>query len=346
MVWSGAIFVTRAHKVKAGDCPRAALVCAAALCYRAPMIDYAQALNEAQYEAATCGDGPVLVVAGAGSGKTRTIVYRLAWLAEHGVEPDAMLLLTFTRKAAQEMLHRAGLLLNQGLAGVQGGTFHAFAFGALRRWKPDWLGDRPFTVMDSADINDAVKHCKDQLKLGKGDRSFPKTQSIVGLLSKARNKELPLDEVLRREAFHLLPHADGLARLGDAYTAYRQEKGLLDYDDLLFELENLLRHNELAAASLRQRFSHILVDEYQDTNLVQARIVRLLAGPEQGPPGNVMAVGDEAQSIYAFRGANVRNILDFPTLFPGARVVRLEENYRSTKPVLDVANYLLANAAE
>ena len=340
------IFLTSGHKVKAGECPRAALVCAAALCYRVHMIDYAQALNEAQYEAATCGDGPVLVVAGAGSGKTRTIVYRLAWLAEHGVEPDSMLLLTFTRKAAQEMLHRAGLLLNQGLAGVQGGTFHAFGFGALRRWKPAWLGDRPFTVMDSADINEAVKHCKDQLKLGKGDRSFPKTQSIVGLLSKARNKELPLDEVLRREAFHLLPHADGLARLGEAYTAYRQEKGLLDYDDLLFELENLLRHNELAASLLRQRFSHILVDEYQDTNLVQARIVRLLAGPEQGPPGNVMAVGDEAQSIYAFRGANVRNILDFPTLFPGARVVRLEENYRSTKPVLDVANNLLANAAE
>ena len=200
--------------------------------------------------------------------------------------------------------------------------------------------------MDSADITDAVKHCKDQLRLGKGDRSFPKTQSIVGLLSKARNKELPLDEVLRREAFHLLPHAEGLAQLGQVYADYRREKGLLDYDDLLFELEALLRENPLAAAALRQRFSHILVDEYQDTNLVQARIVRLLAGPEDGPPGNVMAVGDEAQSIYAFRGANVRNILDFPKLFPGARVVRLEENYRSTRPVLDVANSLLAHAAE
>ena len=322
------------------------LACAAALCYLARMIDYAQALNEAQYEAATSGDGPMLVVAGAGSGKTRTIVYRLAWLAEHGVEPDSMLLLTFTRKAAQEMLHRAGLLLNQGLSGVQGGTFHAFAFGALRRWKPAWLGERPFTVMDAADITAAVKYCKDDLRLGKGDRSFPKTQSIVGLLSKARNKELPLDEVLRREAFHLLPHAEGLAQLGDAYAAYRREKGLLDYDDLLFELETLLRENALAAASLRQRFSHILVDEYQDTNLVQARIVRLLAGPEEGSPGNVMAVGDEAQSIYAFRGANVRNILDFPKLFPGVRVVRLEENYRSTRPVLDVANSLLAHAAE
>ena len=255
------------------------------------------------------------------------------------------------------MLQRAGMLLGQGLSGVQGGTFHAFAYGALRRWHPAWLGERPFTVMDAADITAAVKHCKDELRLGRGDRSFPKTQSIVGLLSKARNKEVPLEEVLRREAFHLLPHAEGLAALSDAYAAYRREKGLLDYDDLLFELENLLREDGAAATALRRRFSHILVDEYQDTNLVQARIVRLLAGPprldggeesggRKAVAGNVMAVGDEAQSIYAFRGANVRNILDFPKLFPGARVIRLEENYRSTKPVLDVANSLLSHAAE
>lgn len=310
------------------------------------MIDYARALNEAQHQAATSGSGPVLVVAGAGSGKTRTIVYRLAWLAEHGVEPDAILLLTFTRKAAQEMLQRAGRLLDHGLTGVRGGTFHAFAFGALRRWKPAWLDDKPFTVMDAADITAAVKHCKERLRLGRGDRSFPKTQSIVGLLSKARNKEISLEDVLRREAFHLLPHAAGLQELDAAYADYRREKGLLDYDDLLFELEDLLRENALAAEALRGQFQHILVDEYQDTNLVQARIVRLLAGPEDRMTGNVMAVGDEAQSIYAFRGANVRNILDFPKLFPGARIVRLEENYRSTKPVLDVANSLLAHAAE
>ncbi len=312
------------------------------------MIDYAHALNSAQYEAATCGDGPVLVVAGAGSGKTRTITYRLSWLADHGVPPESMLLLTFTRKAAQEMLQRAAALSDHALSLVQGGTFHSFAFGVLRRYRPDWLEDRPFTVMDSADINAAVKACKDELRLGKGDRSFPRTQAIVGFLSKARNKEMRLDEVLQREAFHLLPYAEPLMRLGEAYDAYRKEKGLLDYDDLLFELEHLLRTNERAAGNLRRRYTHILVDEYQDTNLVQARIVRLLAGPEgEGlPPGNVMAVGDEAQSIYAFRGANVRNILDFPKLFPGARIIRLEENYRSTRPILDVANNLLEHATE
>ena len=312
------------------------------------MIDYAHALNSAQYEAATCGDGPVLVVAGAGSGKTRTITYRLSWLADHGVPPESMLLLTFTRKAAQEMLQRAAALSDHALSLVQGGTFHSFAFGVLRRYRPDWLEDRPFTVMDSADINAAVKACKDELRLGKGDRSFPRTQAIVGFLSKARNKEMRLDEVLQREAFHLLPYAEPLMRLGEAYDAYRKEKGLLDYDDLLFELEHLLRTNERVAGNLRRRYTHILVDEYQDTNLVQARIVRLLAGPEgEGlPPGNVMAVGDEAQSIYAFRGANVRNILDFPKLFPGARIIRLEENYRSTRPILDVANNLLEHATE
>jgi DNA helicase-2/ATP-dependent DNA helicase PcrA len=312
------------------------------------MIDYAAALNEAQHEAVTCGDGPVLVVAGAGSGKTRTIVYRLAWLAEHGISPHAILLLTFTRKAAREMLHRAMMLLNQGLSGVQGGTFHAFAYGVLRANQPVWLEGRPFTLMDGPDVNDALKHCKDALKLGKGDRSFPKTQTIAALLSKARNKELPLAEILEREAFHFLPHLEALKRLDVAYTAWRREKCLLDYDDLLFELEALLRDPETAAA-LRRRFTHILVDEYQDTNRVQARILRLLGGTEgteAQTPCNVMAVGDEAQSIYAFRGATVRNILDFPKLFPGARVIRLEENYRSTRPVLDVANSLLANAAE
>lgn len=312
------------------------------------MIDYAKALNTAQYEAATCMDGSVLVIAGAGSGKTRTIVYRLAWLTEHGVPPTSMLLLTFTRKAAQEMLHRASLLLDQGLSGIQGGTFHGFAYATLRQYRPAWLEGRTFSVMDAADITAAVKHCKDQLQLGKGDRSFPKTQNIVGILSKARNKEIPVEEVLRREAFHLLPHAEALARLGEAYAAYRRSQGLLDYDDLLFEMEALLREDGRAAAQLRERFRYIMVDEYQDTNRVQARIVRLLASSGAGDAsgGNVMAVGDDAQSIYAFRGADVRNIREFPKLFPGTRIIKLEENYRSTQPVLDVANALLAGAED
>lgn len=312
------------------------------------MPDYKTALNEAQYQAATSPPGHALVVAGAGSGKTRTIVYRLAWLAEQGIPPETILLLTFTRKAAHEMLARAEDLLGRSLRDLPGGTFHSFAFNSLRIYKPEWLEGRSFTLMDQADINQALKDCRDKLKIGKGDSSFPKTQTVASLLSKARNKELEMGELLRQESYHLLPHAEGILSIGQAYAAYKRERGLLDYDDLLFELENLLARDERAARALRGRFSHILVDEYQDTNLVQARIVRQLAQPaSEGAPGaSVMAVGDEAQSIYAFRGANARNILDFPKLFPGARVIRLEQNYRSTQPILNVANGILANAAE
>ena len=309
------------------------------------MIDIST-LNPAQLEAVTAPDGPVLVIAGARSGKTRTIVHRLAWLAEQGVPASDMLLLTFTRKASREMLLRATDLLGYSIGGVHGGTFHSFAFSVLRQYRPAWA-EGPVTVMDSADSASAIQQCKERLKVGKGDRSFPKTQTIIGLLSKARNKEISIGDVLQRDAQHLLPHADALESIGEAYRGYRRQHGLLDYDDLLFELEDLLKGDPEAgreglAERFRERYRYIMVDEYQDTNRVQARLVRLLAGEA----GNVMAVGDDAQSIYAFRGADVRNILDFPKLFPGTRVIRLEENYRSTQPVLDVANAVLAPASE
>ena len=309
------------------------------------MIDIST-LNPAQLEAVTAPDGPVLVIAGAGSGKTRTIVHRLAWLAEQGVPASDMLLLTFTRKASREMLLRATDLLGYSIGGVHGGTFHSFAFSVLRQYRPAWA-EGPVTVMDSADSASAIQQCKERLKVGKGDRSFPRTQTIIGLLSKARNKEISIGDVLQRDAQHLLPHADALESIGEAYRGYRRQHGLLDYDDLLFELEDLLKGDPEAgreglAERFRERYRYIMVDEYQDTNRVQARLVRLLAGEA----GNVMAVGDDAQSIYAVRGADVRNILDFPKLFPGTRVIRLEENYRSTQPVLDVANAVLAPASE
>ena len=309
------------------------------------MIDIST-LNPAQLEAVTAPDGPDLVIAGAGSGKTRTIVHRLAWLAEQGGPASDMLLLTFTRKASREMLLRATDLLGYSIGGVHGGTFHSFAFSVLRQYRPAWA-EGPVTVMDSADSASAIQQCKERLKVGKGDRSFPKTQTIIGLLSKARNKEISIGDVLQRDAQHLLPHADALESIGEAYRGYRRQHGLLDYDDLLFELEDLLKGDPEAgreglAERFRERYRYIMVDEYQDTNRVQARLVRLLAGEA----GNVMAVGDDAQSIYAFRGADVRNILDFPKLFPGTRVIRLEENYRSTQPVLDVANAVLAPASE
>ena len=311
------------------------------------MIDYQKSLNTAQFEAVTSQNSAVLVVAGAGSGKTRTIVYRLAWLAEHGVDPSSILLLTFTRKAAKEMLSRANLLLGQNLSGIQGGTFHSFAFQMLKIWHPLWLKDRSFSLMDSSDALDAIKHCKTKLHLGQNDRSFPKSQTILSLLSKSRNKELPLYEILSRDAYQLIPYSDDLEQLELAYRQYRREQALMDYDDLLFELEELLTTDARASEALHRRIRFLLVDEYQDTNLVQARLVRLLADAKNpASTCQVMAVGDEAQAIYAFRGANVRNILDFPKHFTGTHIIRLEENYRSTQPVLNIANTILAHAEE
>ena len=311
------------------------------------MPNYEKELNKSQYEAVTCGNGPTLVVAGAGTGKTRTIVYRLAWLAENGVAPESIALLTFTRKAAANMLQRAAMLHSAAnISSITGGTFHSFAYSVLRRWQPDWLEGRQFTLMDSEDITHALRRIKENLALGGKDPTFPKIPAIASILSKARNKEASISQVLNQSAPHLLPHAEALEELAFGYHQYRRANALLDYDDLLFELEEMLTGHGDRAAYLRKRFSHVLVDEYQDTNLVQGRIVRLLSTNPDGSAGNIMAVGDEAQSIYAFRGANIRNILEFPLQYKGCRVIPLEENYRSTKPILDLANAVISRSVQ
>ncbi len=306
-------------------------------------IDYEKELNPAQWEAVRHLDSPLLVIAGAGSGKTRTIVYRLAYLVERGVPPWAILLLTFTRKASQEMLGRAARLLGQdeasGLTDVRGGTFHSFAYRALRRTPPPGYSS-DFSIIDRPDSEAALKELKAELGLGKGDRSYPKIGTVVEILSKARNKELDVTEVLARESFHLAGYADDFAALAKGYGAFKQRHNLLDYDDLLFQFESLLLEREEVRQSYRSLFRHIMIDEYQDTNLVQARLVKLLEPLE----GRVMAVGDDAQSIYAFRGANVRNILEFPQTFPGTRIVKLEQNYRSRQNILNLTNRILDNA--
>ena len=308
-------------------------------------IDFSQHLNSAQLEAATAMDGPILVIAGAGSGKTRTIVYRLAYMVEQSVPPESILLMTFTRKASQEMLHRAGLLLGQdphagpGLHGVQGGTFHSFAFQVLRREPPPGYPSG-FTIMDRSDAEGIIRDVKTSLGLGKGDRSYPKARTVLELISKSRNKEMELHDILQNEAMHLLPYEDDFSQLMDAFTARKKEHGLMDYDDLLFGLEELFLARPEVLAYYGDRFRYLMVDEYQDTNLIQARLVKLLALSH----GNVMAVGDDAQSIYAFRGANVRNILDFPKIFENTRIIKLEQNYRSTQPILDLTNRILAGS--
>jgi len=296
-------------------------------------------LNEAQLRAVCAEDRPLLIIAGAGSGKTRTIVHRLAHLHERGVPPHAMLLLTFTRKAAQEMLHRASSLLNTNLLGIQGGTFHAFAYNMLRQNPPAWAKNT-LSILDTSDSASIISQCKDAKKIGKGDRSFPKNQKVLSIFSQSRNKEISLEETVRRESQHLLGHLEALQELESMYLTYRRKHFVLDYDDLLFELEAILKENVGLLEHTHQRLDHIMVDEYQDTNKVQARLVRLLSGEKT----SVMAVGDDAQSIYAFRGANVNNILDFPKLFANTQIIRLEENYRSIQPILDIANAILKNA--
>ncbi len=304
-------------------------------------------LNDAQRSAVTAEKGPLLVIAGAGSGKTRTIVYRLAWLAMRSETMQSMLLLTFTRKAAAEMKQRAADLLGtdvyfrEGRFLVQGGTFHSFAYSVLRRFPPDWA-QSGLTIMDSPDSTAAIQECRQENGIGKKDRTFPHTPAILSFISKARNKEMTLGELLSREAQHLLPHAEDLERLAARYAAYKKEHALLDYDDLLFELAQLFLERPDVLESVRRSYDQIMVDEYQDTNKVQARLVQLLSGER----GNIMVVGDDAQSIYAFRGATVRNILDFPKMFPGTEIIRLEENYRSVQPILDVANAILDHSQE
>ncbi|BCS87022.1 ATP-dependent helicase [Pseudodesulfovibrio sediminis] len=303
-------------------------------------IDFENELNEAQREAVTTTEGPVLVIAGAGSGKTRTIVYRLAHLVQMGVDPSQILLLTFTRKAAQEMLQRAESILGRSLHGTSGGTFHSFAYATLRQNAMDIGFDNGFTLMDRADSENICKEVKDTLKLGKGDRSYPRKNTLLDMVTKSRNKELTIEAILEREAYHLSPYLDDFNEIADGYRQFKREHALVDYDDLLFLLDELLEKNEPLRNQLQTRYKYIMVDEYQDTNLVQARIVKYLAGTK----GNVMAVGDDAQSIYAFRGANVANILEYPKIFEGCKVIRLEQNYRSVQPILDLTNEILKGA--
>lgn len=303
------------------------------------MIDYEKSLNPAQLEAVTTTQGPVLVIAGAGSGKTRTIVFRLAHLVERGIVPENILLLTFTRKAANEMLLRAGDLLGRKLGSVSGGTFHGFCYLLLRKFAGVLGYNNGFQIMDSGDCEEIIRGIRSELKLGKGDRSFPRNRTILSLISKARNKETPLETLIEKDAFHLREYAEDIGDVEKAYCIEKQRLCLLDYDDLLFFTERLLEEHNEVLSFVRGIYRFIMVDEYQDTNLVQARLARQIASHQ----GNIMVVGDDAQSIYGFRGADVGNILDFPNLFPGARTVRLEENYRSTQPILNLTNDILAH---
>ena len=305
-------------------------------------LDYERELNPAQFEAVRTLLGPVLVIAGAGSGKTRTLVYRVARLVEEGVPPERILLLTFTRKAAREMLRRAALLLDEKCERVSGGTFHSLAHLMLRHYAHLLGYSRQFTILDRGDAEDAINLLRTALGLADKKRRFPRKETIATIFSKAVNKRVSLEEIVTEEYPHFLDDLEDLSRLFEHYHRYKQEHQLMDYDDLLVNWYRVLKAFPEVRREMGHRFEFIMVDEYQDTNALQAEIVRLMAEDHQ----NVMVVGDDSQSIYAFRGANFRNILEFPKLFPGARIIKLEENYRSRQPILDLANAVIEHAKE
>ncbi len=299
-------------------------------------------LNPSQYEAVTATDGPVLVIAGAGSGKTRTLVYRVAHLLEQGVAPDSILLLTFTRKASQEMLWRAGHLLNESCNRVVGGTFHGIANMLLRRYGSQIGFGSSFTIIDRADAEGIINLLKSSLGLGQGDRRFPSKRVIVNMISGSINKSIDLEDLVYEQYAHLSDHIEDILRLQKHYQSFKYDHGLMDYDDLLVNWKRLLAESKEVRETISRRFSHIMVDEYQDTNHIQAEIVRLAACTHD----NVMVVGDDSQSIYSFRGADFYNIMRFPKEFPGAKIVKLEENYRSSQPILSLTNDIINNASE
>ena len=304
-------------------------------------VNYEKDLNEAQLKAVKVKDGAVLVIAGAGKSKTKTLTYRVARLIEDGVRPDNILLLTFTKKAAAEMLNRATAVLDDRCENVAGGTFHSFANLILRKYSKILGLKNNFTIMDSADAEDVINHITGKL-FPKKEKRFPKKSTILEIYSKSVNKETPTQKIIESEFSQFEHCAEQIIEIHKAYVNYKRENSLFDYDDLLLYLKFLMEDHENIRKKLSNQYKYILVDEYQDTNTLQADIVKLLASEHN----NVMAVGDDAQSIYSFRGANYRNIMDFPKLFDNVEIIKLEQNYRSTQPILELTNKIIDSAKE
>ncbi|MCG3178817.1 MAG: ATP-dependent DNA helicase PcrA [Phycisphaerae bacterium] len=343
--------------------------------------DWMDELNPQQRSAVTAGDGPVLVVAGAGTGKTKTLASRVAYLVANGVDPQRIMLLTFTRRAAAEMLRRAnaivrslrgqrpaeegegagvegedeeahpGRLIPQASPGSQrasasvsrvwGGTFHSVANRLLRTYGKSIDLDPGFTVIDQADAEDLIHVVRHEMGLSEKRTRFPRKSTCLAIYSRTVNSSDPLEQTLKTFFPWCADWHDELKGLFKAYVDAKTARNVMDYDDLLLFWFHLLGDEELADR-IEARFDHVLVDEYQDTNRLQAGILRRMRRHNR----NIMVVGDDAQSIYSFRAAEVRNILDFPEQFPGAAVVTLEQNYRSRQPILDATNAVIGLARE
>jgi DNA helicase-2/ATP-dependent DNA helicase PcrA len=330
-------------------------------------IDYQKELNPEQLDVVLHGDGPCLVLAGAGSGKTRAVTYRVAYLLEQGIKPEEILLLTFTNKAAKEMLNRVAALttsvsrpsINSGRpeqgrrpgegetevrgvtgVGVRGGTFHSTASRILRAYAPLVGRSRRFTILDEDDSKSLIKLCLKEVGADSSrDRRFPSPGSFQSIYSYARNAGMALNQVLEERYPALIPAAAVLARAAEQYENRKHEADTVDFDDLLLLLLEFLENYPDLREQLAGQFRYVLVDEFQDTNRLQARLVQLLSSLHH----NLLVVGDDAQSIYSFRAAEIRNILDFPKIYPGTKIFHLTANYRSSPQILTLANAIIKN---
>ncbi len=301
-------------------------------------VDYAAELNPQQLEVVMAGEGPLLVIAGAGSGKTRTITYRVSRQIESGVPPSAILLVTFTNKAAREMLARVQHLVGDAARRVLGGTFHHVGHMILRSHAERVGYPTNFTIMDRDDARSLLSECVAELKLGKG-HGFPKADVLGDWISFAANTGDPLERVVLARAEEHLDDVPAIEKVARRYAERKQAAHLMDFDDLLVLWRRLLQENADVREQYQGRFEHVLVDEYQDTNRLQGELIDLMAGGRR----NITAVGDDAQSIYAWRGAHYANILSFSKRYADAQVFKLETNYRSTPQVLDLANEVIAH---
>ncbi|MEI8342799.1 MAG: ATP-dependent helicase, partial [Verrucomicrobiota bacterium] len=301
-------------------------------------INYAAELNPQQCAAVTAPPGPALVIAGAGSGKTRTLIYRVAYLLENGVAPYNILLLTFTNKAAREMLDRVTNLLPNDTSGLWGGTFHSIGNRLLRK-NPEAAGFRQgFSIMDREDQKEMLNSVIVAAGINPKDKSFPKGEVLADILSYSINTERPIGEVLDEKYPYFADLQDQMIEVQKKYEARKKSANSLDFDDLLVKPLRMLEQNPEIANFYQRQFQFILVDEYQDTNKIQADFIDALSAHH----GNVMVVGDDAQSIYSWRGANFQNILQFPKRYPEAKIYKIETNYRSVPEILRVANSAIA----
>ncbi len=301
-------------------------------------IDYASELNPQQYAAVTAPPGPLLVIAGAGSGKTRTLTYRVAYLLENGVDPRNILLLTFTNKAARQMLDRVANLLPIDASGLWGGTFHSIGNRMLRRHGRALGYSSGFTIMDREDQKDLLNAVVAGAGIDPKEIRFPKGDVLADIFSFVVNTERSVEEVLAEKFPYFVPLLEQIRDVHARYERRKQSTNSLDFDDLLEKTLRMLKEHEEIARFYQRQFQFILVDEYQDTNKIQADFIDLLAGEHQ----NVMVVGDDAQSIYSWRGANFQNILAFPRRYPNAQIFKIELNYRSVPEILEVANAAIA----